>query len=475
MEKLWVWGAQSIEDAALEDDDNDPAAEALKALEDDKDDPDPAAEALRNDVEEENEALEDDDDDPAAEETEGTKAVGIVADEPELDPLSQLKEGQPVPLELDLLYEGFKEGSDAARPIGEVTDLAERLGFLPQIDHQPPVLEALPCPHKRSRSSNTKDFVAVGPMTNNTVKKARAERHIPIDVLEAVQQGHDVCVNGDACRLPGGSSSLIDLEKCAPCSECKLIGHFICLRTHRNLQLCCKCCPIVQARARRRALENIVARKALLNAIPLPPPPELLQVEKFIRPDVTLKMRTVLDEELEARGFATEAEMRKDIEDHNSKLQKVRENPNSLGIRARVALRNEDVSIKMLCHEWKRCHAKLRQAFIRDTRCCVKELCYDRKQSNFLAHMEWEETAVNIENKEEISVVNKEKVVVSDEWVKANFTQGTYTYLKMVSQMAVGKFLPVRPHADIFMDTRQVSHYKWSQNTNSLDSQVRKL
>ena len=155
--------------------------------------------------------------------------------------------------------------------------------------------------------------------------------------------------------------------------------------------------------------------------------------------------------------------MRVKIAEHNSKLDHLRNNPESLSEKEQMALKKADINMIRLCNEWKKCHARLRREYLRDTRCCVKELSYDSKRALFIANMEWEETAVDKETGEEIAVVNKEKLHVRDEWVKNNFKEGTYNYLKKVAQLSVGKFLPV-PHAEIMMDTRQVSHFKWSQS-----------
>ena len=387
----------------------------------------------------------------------------------ESDPrLLQLRDGQPVPLELDLAYEGFQEGSDAARPVEEVARTIQRLGSLPQITNQHLVLEKMPSSSKRQTYSNKKprmnDFVAVGPMVNTV--KARRTRLVATEVLEAVIEKADstsTCVNGDACLCPGGSSSLVELEKCASCSECKLIGHNICLRKRRNLRLCTNCFPAVQRRAREHAREALLARKARQKPFHLPPPPELLQVDKFVRPNIASKMNDCLDEEMQIRGFFTAAEMRSKIAEHNIKLDNLRDNPDSLSQKEQRVLKKDDMNMTRLCNEWKKCHARLRQDYLRDTRCCVKELSYDAKRALFIASMEWEETAVDIVTSEEIAVVNKEKLPVSDEWVKKNFKEGTYNYLKKVSQMPVGKFLPV-PHAELRIDTRQISHFKWSQS-----------
>ena len=69
----------------------------------------------------------------------------------DLHPLLQIEEGHPAPLELDLMYEGFQEGSDAARPVEEVSQTIHQPGSLPRITHLPQVLENLPSPSKRQK------------------------------------------------------------------------------------------------------------------------------------------------------------------------------------------------------------------------------------------------------------------------------------------------------------------------------------
>jgi hypothetical protein len=76
----------------------------------------------------------------------------------------------------------------------------------------------------------------------------------------------------------------------------------------------------VQRRAREQAREALLARKARLESMHLPPPPEMLQVEKFIRPNMATKMIECLDEEMQIIGFLTAREMRTMIAKHNDKL-----------------------------------------------------------------------------------------------------------------------------------------------------------
>ena len=148
-------------------------------------------------------------------------------------------------------------------------------------------------------------------------------------------------------------------------------------------------------------------------------------------------MTDCLDEEMLIRGFLTEKQMRTKIMEHNVNLENVRNDPDSLSRKEQLALKKEDTNMKRLCLEWKKCRATLRRDYQRDTRCCVKELCYDTKRVSFIANLEWEETAVNIETGEEILVVNKEKITVKDDWVKENFKEGTFIHLKKVSQQIV--------------------------------------
>jgi hypothetical protein len=125
-----------------------------------------------------------------------------------------------------------------------------------------------------------------------------------------------------------------------------------------------KCFPIVQRRARDLALEALVARKARLEPIHLPPPPELLQVEKFVRPNISRKMTDCLDEEMLIRGFLTEKQMQTKIMEHNVNLENVRNDPDSLSRKEQLALKKEDTNMKRLCLEWKKCRAPLRRDYL---------------------------------------------------------------------------------------------------------------
>lgn len=395
----------------------------------------------------------------------------------EIDPrLKELEDGQPVPLELDLLYEGFEEGQEGTRPVNEVANgqSIHQLGSLPRISCQPPELDALlstrrKTPPTKKRPRTSKDFVAVGPMSNTAKKQSRKSF---LDSPPVQGDPMAICVEDDLCHRPGGSSSLLDLVKCAPCSKCDALGHFICLRKYRNLRLCSKC---YQAIVRQRAIQK-KARTALDpkqdstrdGPNHLEPPAELLPSENFVRPNITKRMKDWLNHELSLRGFLTENDMRVKILDHNAKIKHLQEDPNSVSRKDQIALKEEASKMRMLISAWRKCHRTLRQEYVRDTRCCVKELRYDSKDSNFVARMEWEDSAINIETGEEITVLNTETMVVKDKWVRSNFTQGTYNYLKKISRLAKGKFMPV-PHADVIVDTRQVSHFKWAVSKDHPD------
>ena len=387
----------------------------------------------------------------------------------EVDPrLSQLEDGQLVPLELDLLYEGFEEGHGETRPINAINDKHSicPMGALPALSPKPPELNASSkkktYPNKK-RLWSSKDFVAVGPMSDSAKKRARATRgRISEDVeVAVVEHAESICVGGDLCCRPGGSTMLDDLGKCASCSRCKSIGHCICLRTRKNQRLCPQCFQIVRMEAAEKARADLIARRERQFPQYLEPPAELLPFENFVRPNISSRMRDTLDHELALRDFLPASEMRDKILAHNSKIKEFRDDPNKFNRAERIALEKEDVSNGRLFLEWKKCYRKLRHAYVRDTRCCVKELRYCSKKVRFEARMEWEESATNTETGEDITVLYSEEMVVKDDWVKTNFTRGTYDYLKMISRRAKGKFMPV-PNAHVILDTRQVSHFKWT-------------
>ena len=350
-------------------------------------------------------------------------------------------------------------------------------GSLPPIIQEPPELKALPSPRKRSFPNNKKRVwssadvavAAAGPKNTSLEKKSKGARLIEKELETAMllKQGKDapssICVAGDECHSPGGSSELSsDLDKCAPCSECNEIGHFICLRKVRTKRYCPKCYLVVNARRRHLALQKVRNDLAAKRdrEIHLQPPPELLlDVSRFVRPDVSKRMKATLDVELSERDFLTEDEMRAKILAHNTKLQELRDHPNLYSLAQQKCLKNEAINIKRETLEWKKCYRELHQDFVRSTRCCVKELRYDG--SNFIARMEWAESGRDVETGEEFTVTNRETMVVKDQWVKDNFTSGVYCYLKRIPAMSDGAFLPV-PYANVALDTRQISHFKWA-------------
>ena len=130
----------------------------------------------------------------------------------------------------------------------------------------------------------------------------------------------------------------------------------------------------------------------------LEPPAELLSCKKFVCPNITSKMRETLDFELFMRNFSSEREMRDMILAHNSKLEEFHANPELFDHAKQRALKNEDdTNMKRQITEWTKCHRKLRDAYVKSTRCCVNALRYNPNKVHFVARMEWEESALKIE------------------------------------------------------------------------------
>ena len=114
-------------------------------------------------------------------------------------------------------------------------------------------------------------------------------------------------------------------------------------------------------------------------------------------------MTTWIEEELLKRDFYTEKEMRTKIQQHNERLQQAQNDPDALSYREKRRLKKDDQNMKQLCVEWRNCHKILRTDYLKNTRCCVKELCFDAKKNTFLGRLEWEENAMNIETNEEVT------------------------------------------------------------------------
>ena len=216
-----------------------------------------------------------------------------------------------------------------------------------------------------------------------------------------------ICVAGDQCKCPRGSSSLlIHREKCAPCFKCQAMGHFDCLQTRYNNHYCPPCLAIVRKRKTDQALALIAEKRASLLPNFLEPPPELLPHEGFVRPNISKRMKETLDHELLSRDFFSQDEMAARISAHNAELQQLQDDPTRFASHDRKALQMKDVSVRRLVSEWKKCFRQLRKDYLRNTRCCVKSLRFDSKLHQFHALMEWEESATDVETGEEITVVN---------------------------------------------------------------------
>ena len=340
------------------------------------------------------------------------------------------------------------------------------LGSLPSVAPQPLLPRKKPSA-KKKRPLSPKNFVAVRPTSKNGSKKRRGThcggRNGVVD-LAGVAHGDatSICVAGDRCECPGGSSSLqMHCQKCAPCSRCRKMGHFVCLQIRDNKLLCPGCFLFVRKRKIDRARAALLEKRASLLPAYLQPPAELLPFESFVRPNISRRMRETLDCGLIERDFLSQKDMMAKISAHNIELQKLQDDPLGFSSDGRTALLLEDASMRRLVSGWKKCFRKLKHNYLRNTLCCVKALRFDPDSLKFHALMEWEESATDVVTGEEITVANSEKIWVRDEWVKDNFTRGTYEYLKHLPRMSRGKFMPV-PSAPLFMDTRQFTHFKWA-------------
>ena len=371
-------------------------------------------------------------------------------------------------MELDLVYEGFEISHDNARPLNEVAHdrSIECLGSLPRVHHEPLLPRKKTSPKKRPHSA--KDFLAVGPIREKAASKKRrgsGGNEVEDDEMANMVQGDNVpsvCVAGDLCERPGGSSSLLmHRQKCVTCFQCKAMGHITCLVVKYNMRLCRTCLPIVRKTRINRARAALNERLDSLLPNHLEPPPELLSLGRFERPNITKKMKETLDYELSYRDFPSQDEMAATISAHNSELEKLRNDPHCFTTREKHALRKKDERMKSLVYEWKKCFQQLKRDYVKSTRCCVKALRFDPKLALFEAHVEWEESATEKESGVEITVINSDVIRVKGQWVQDNFTRGTFDYLQNLSRLGKGKFMPV-PKAQVFMDTRQITHFKFT-------------
>ena len=231
--------------------------------------------------------------------------------------LRGLVNGEPVPLELDMIYEGFEIGDENTQDIQDVVnaDTVMKPGDLLRVAKQPKSLAKM-IPTAKRQQLSTQEFLAVSPMPKVRIVKPRPARRVEADIQKFLDQASatQICVLGDACLRPGKSSALNDLSKCAPCSECLQIGHYICLKKRRSQRLCFECYTKVKTLARSKARDSLVIKRVRAKHTFLLPPDELLKIESFVRPNISKRMTTWIEEELLKRDFYTEKEMRTKIE-----------------------------------------------------------------------------------------------------------------------------------------------------------------
>ena len=72
---------------------------------------------------------------------------------------------------------------------------------------------------------------------------------------------------------------------------------------------------------------------------------------------------------------------------------------------------------------------------------------------------------MNIKTNEQITVVNREILVLKEDWVQKNFKPAVVEYVKCITRLQIDN----DPYADIMLDRRQISYYKWSRNKDYPD------
>lgn len=317
----------------------------------------------------------------------------------------------------------------------------------------------------------------VSPIIEKMRKKRRntpvAPREIPTkkprssslaNNMEAAEAEGQHCHAGNECKRPGSSTILTERRGIRKCNRCQKCFHLICLRVRFNTHLCNPCFPSQQREDRERALASIRQKREEKNSIALRPPSELMDFRMFLPCDITKEMKTALDAALVEHGFKSEDEIRELVSKHYAYLRETQVNTGGRSRKDHKKVQDmykANREMKATIKEWKKCRKRLRLDFLRRTRCIVHGLAYDAQRKCFNAQMEWEEKTLNLTSDKSVPVVISEQMTVNDEWVKANYTESTYVYLKKLALMAVGKFMPV-PHAHVMLDTRQVSHFKWS-------------
>jgi hypothetical protein len=123
---------------------------------------------------------------------------------------------------------------------------------------------------------------------------------------------------------------------------------------------------------------------------------------------------------------------------------------------------SEHTAITKLRSDWKKGYAVTKTRFLALTPSFIPDLRYDRVTKQFIGLAQWSESLIR--NGEEVSLINQQEIILSKAFVAENFKPDVIEYVKKATVRGGSKFLQV-PEVNIMLDTRAVTHVKYSVST----------
>lgn len=111
--------------------------------------------------------------------------------------------------------------------------------------------------------------------------------------------------------------------------------------------------------------------------------------------------------------------------------------------------------------EWVKTYRAFEQQFLKTTHSFIPDLRYDKKKKCYVGRAEWKDT-VPSDHGETETVTHEREVVLTNEFVETHFPRDVRTYVKEACRASDGKFFPVPKPVALALDTRVITHVKYT-------------
>ena len=124
--------------------------------------------------------------------------------------------------------------------------------------------------------------------------------------------------------------------------------------------------------------------------------------------------------------------------------------------------KEQETAITKLQSDWKKGYAVTNKRFLALTPSFIPDLRYDRVSKQFIGLAQWSESSIR--NGEEVNLINPQEITLTKEFVAENFKPDVIKYVRKATVRGGTKFIQV-PKVNIMLDTRAVTHVKYSIST----------